>query len=728
MAVKYKIEFESNAHIRYRVDIYDANYSGAPIELIGGATPFTTEEDASDDFFTPIRTSTGTLSIVNGETANGTPIDIMEEVVPINNTAYPMILVKVVNGVDIVEWQGFLSCEAYEQEFTDNVREISINCNSALAAADSIYLEESNAGIKTIRYMIWAILNAIDSKGSTIVNIHYPTNGEELLEKYMDSTVFYDQEEICNENNVTYEPVITSCKEVLAKIATFAGWCVREVGQDIYITRIGDDGLQFTTLAGFLSGALAVQESETPIVLDDDFEWNGDSHSKSVVAGAHSVKVIANLEEYKLGLGLPETPYTNLVEVETETNETEEHEEMIVPLMYYMLYTLDGHQSLTFNTYRYEVRFNPNSRHDQVDTISYDHGAVVTRQQVIDQIVLVMGENSPAYKLFHQSDAQELRAGSFLCKKVFEPYVTGRRWHDVKDALYCAFIPVYSENYFTTITNPAKHKILTMAKSVPFACSTGYLRIYGEGQMIANTVNRGTEVEHMELYFQLKCGNHYWDAEHNTWGSDAKIFPLDIIGGKVLNNWDETLGVEEADGHFIRVDKPIYGKVELSLYDQVGMTSRMGWETRNFLPEMIFEEFGVDYSALINAKNNKRGENSYYRLLSLDFTDYIEINTDFATDMNNIDSPSIIVETSNGSQKTSKILYEDGAMRPEQDLLNRMATHYGAAKRKLTLQVEHPTEPLPLMRVIDTDDRVYIPVAESRDYAADSSELTLLEV
>ena len=73
MAIHWQIRFKSLRTLTdYRVNIYDANYSGNPIQLNGGAEPFTTEEDGSDDMFTPIRKQNGHIRIVdNGKDANG---------------------------------------------------------------------------------------------------------------------------------------------------------------------------------------------------------------------------------------------------------------------------------------------------------------------------------------------------------------------------------------------------------------------------------------------------------------------------------------------------------------------------------------------------------------------------------------------------------------------------------------------------------------------------------
>ena len=67
MAIHWQVKFRSlRANTLYTVSIYDDNYSGStPVQLKGGEHPFTTEEDNDDDFFTPVRTQSGYLRIVD---------------------------------------------------------------------------------------------------------------------------------------------------------------------------------------------------------------------------------------------------------------------------------------------------------------------------------------------------------------------------------------------------------------------------------------------------------------------------------------------------------------------------------------------------------------------------------------------------------------------------------------------------------------------------------------
>ncbi len=50
--------FQSLGGTQYAVNIYEQDYDGSIVQLIGSDKPFVTQEDDDDDVFTPIRTQT----------------------------------------------------------------------------------------------------------------------------------------------------------------------------------------------------------------------------------------------------------------------------------------------------------------------------------------------------------------------------------------------------------------------------------------------------------------------------------------------------------------------------------------------------------------------------------------------------------------------------------------------------------------------------------------------
>ena len=125
-----------------------------------------------------------------------------------------------------------------------------------------------------------------------------------------------------------------------------------------------------------------------------------------------------------------------------------------------------------------------------------------------------------------------------------------------------------------------------------------------------------------------------------------------------------------------------------------------------------------------------RSENKYFRLLGTNFRDEISVDTELASSLNNLPSPSLIMN----SQTTPMTMLNYGSTQspdmrcPEVDLLNRLATYYSAARQRLELEVAHITTPLPMLRLNGIDDgKVYLPLAESRDWRTGVCKLTCFE-
>jgi hypothetical protein len=83
--IRWRVPFASVSGTLYEVEIYDEGWTGSPVVLTAGATPFVTDEDASDDFFAPVRSQTGTLQVCT-QLADGTMLRL-EDILPDNNIA-----------------------------------------------------------------------------------------------------------------------------------------------------------------------------------------------------------------------------------------------------------------------------------------------------------------------------------------------------------------------------------------------------------------------------------------------------------------------------------------------------------------------------------------------------------------------------------------------------------------------------------------------------------------
>jgi hypothetical protein len=85
---------------------------------------------------------------------------------------------------------------------------------------------------------------------------------------------------------------------------------------------------------------------------------------------------------------------------------------------------------------------------------------------------------------------------------------------------------------------------------------------------------------------------------------------------------------------------------------------------------------------------------------------------------------------SDGTTPVKLLTLGAATIRPEVDLLNRLAAYYGAARQRLELEVAHPTAaPLPLLKLNGINDgKVYLPLSESRDWQTDVCKLQCFEM
>ena len=118
MAIHWQIQFVSlRSHTTYVLNIYDASYSGSPVQLKGGSEPFTTEEEADEDMFKPLRTQSGSFRVVDdGKDANGNTLSAansLKAMLPATDTDRPVQLTKKVGNTWVVLWMGYMQAQNF---------------------------------------------------------------------------------------------------------------------------------------------------------------------------------------------------------------------------------------------------------------------------------------------------------------------------------------------------------------------------------------------------------------------------------------------------------------------------------------------------------------------------------------------------------------------------------------------------------------------------------------
>lgn len=729
-AVRWQVPFVSLQGIHYRVDIYDEGYSGDPVQLYAGTTPFVTDEDSSDDYFAAVRAQTGTLEVCTRKPDGG--MITLADLMPETSVARPVRLINVDNS-DAIEWRGFISCEDYNQDYTAIPDNVSIPIKGVISAMADIELGATTSlGLITVRRIISKCLQRLNSESGigNFTYVYVSTSSLNFLTTYMDASILFDMKEVVDESNVYEEMTSSTCLEVLERICTFMGWVCREEDGSIFFQRIGEPYamtrypyVEFTEeLQPVTPGDVIV-----PLMSGDmaALTWMGDGHQDSRSSGAKSVEVVAKMTDYTMQLQIPECPtgdYTAYI-LNRMMNAGAKY-------LTAFLYGATNRQTLELGFYDVQAYWGGST--DQ--TFSNLLLNPTTAQDVSNYSIAIKGNQSLAYD-FNQnhgtSGFYSFVAGAFQSRiSVEDQAVT---LPELGDGLYCALLP-YQE-YVSPQFDFTPYPIATFRSIIKRFLPSGYFRISADYLMIASSLYIRESQSDMGNYtarfqFILQFGSLYWNGA--AWQSTKCAFNINSKADDAFefeDTWTATMDISQVDGYVLPLpsgNSNRYGEVKLSL-----LIPAHDGPTNNCF-EVFFKSLELEYIPSRSIFQNERTENCYYKMLGTNFRDEISVSVDIATDANNNPSPTLLRDSNKNTIKS--IVYANSAsenvrMRPETDLRDRLTAYYGAARQRLELEVAHPTAaPLPLLRLNGINDgKVYLPLSESRDWQTDECKLTCFE-
>ena len=274
MAIHWKIPFKTlHSDTLLTVNVYDSDYSGESVTLKGAAQPFETQEDNSDDMFTPVRKQTGYLRIVDdGFAADGVTAFNWRDFIPTTDTDRPVTLTDA-NGN--VLWQGFMQAQNFGAELFGNrqYRNFPVQCSLSVTQGVDI-----NFGQKQIRNFAYLLMTIIDVIPSPCKPQTFVVQGDAItiLTKMIDWQNFAD---IDNDNQPEAKYKTFDCLEEMCK---FWGWTARTYGRTLYLLCADDQGeADLVTMTYVDLVTLAAGRDITPIYN----EWitvgiNGDFASR----------------------------------------------------------------------------------------------------------------------------------------------------------------------------------------------------------------------------------------------------------------------------------------------------------------------------------------------------------------------------------------------------------------------------------------------------------------
>ena len=202
MAIHWQIQFRSlRANTLYTANVYDAAYSGDPVQLTGAANPFETQEDDSDDLFQAVRTQSGYLRIVDtGKDNAGNAFD-WRTFIPTTDTDRPVTLT---DGSGTVLWMGFMQAQNFGARLYDmpQEREFPLQCPLATLSRLDVDWTAYN-GTKNFAALIDYAFSNIPTIGFEQLFIQGGADARTWLLKVFDWMLFTDTDDDGNQVNST---------------------------------------------------------------------------------------------------------------------------------------------------------------------------------------------------------------------------------------------------------------------------------------------------------------------------------------------------------------------------------------------------------------------------------------------------------------------------------------------------------------------------------------------
>ena len=231
MAKNYTIQFKSlRAGTTYVVNI--GGGTGTPVQLKAGANPFVTQEDDDDDMFTPIRTQSGYLRIVDdGYAADGLTAFNWKDLIPATDISRPVTLTA--NGT--VVWQGFMQAQDFGSVLYGNPQEREFPIQCVLTVTQGTDINYQQTGIQNFAYLLKQIVDAIPSaQRPTDFYIQGGSDAQSWLLKKIDWQNYVSEDA---DGNLTAR---FNCYDCLEDMCAFWGWTARTKGTAMYLTCADD--------------------------------------------------------------------------------------------------------------------------------------------------------------------------------------------------------------------------------------------------------------------------------------------------------------------------------------------------------------------------------------------------------------------------------------------------------------------------------------------------------
>ena len=669
--IHWQIKFRSlRANELYTVSIYDDRYQGDPVQLTPGASPFETEEEKDDFFFTPVRTQSGYLTIVDdGYDNDGNAFD-WTDLIPAHAKDRKVVLT---DSSNVIRWMGYIQPQTFSGKLFNPSQERSFPLICCLGVLASEEIPSTDLGVHTFAYVLDVIL---DKAGVDFGYLNFqgydPLN---WLQKKVDWMNFLDKED-----DGSYVAKY-DCLTLLEEICKFWGWTCRAFEDDLWFVCPDDDletdyvGIEKSDLYDYLeAGQVPPQYQEGTwgsVNTNDDIYASTDNIVEEQM-GIRKATIKADINKQQI---ITEIPYDKIVD----------------------MYRNDVVQTT-------QVDDNYNFRLHGGDTLPDIYNFDDLYMECLDRYTGLPGTGT-----YHWlGSAYFLIVDSYLGNIAYKHNYNWTTNLEITNSLVGSSIE--SEYLFM------------MRSKSPHNYDHGVIAISGD------VGNGGT------LTCRLKVGNKWWNGSAWTTTKSTfdmavgdETAPTSASAGKIICNRQLNGIYNDYDGHGVPVSSGIGGIITFEIvgFEENGTSvPNTGSVNIKSLKIEFVREKSNDYY------NDDRSENTYTALTNKNFSDEVSIDTIFASDDLNAFGLGIIMNYDGTYCDHVAYTYSDGQSqsRPEEHLLSRIINRGKYLKLMERIQVCSNLATITPYKKCSTPNMTGYPFAINRYWKDDITEAYIAQI
>lgn len=700
-----------------------------PKKIRLGATPFVVDCDADENYFKPVRTSTGKLTVIDED---GT---LYDQIMPKDNFSTRVTLFRNYYGFRTF----FVSCETFENPVVSRPHEVTFNLNGFLAMTEFVKADPVYSNTTTLYGLLRSIGKGFNDVGLSSFTSAFQIPNIYNYQNIIDYSWFFETKKYKDVEGDHVDIVGKSLFSIIEAFCKFYGLVAIENNNGcMFVSDLENiNYVEYLVYYGQLPNIHnnGVWVTYNPVQWSD-LVWMGTDHTVNTIRPAKSVSVVSNVEEYNNKVSLPSFASKAYHFGEIESRDAQYQCHSLMSDMKNIGGTLIMGEPRAFVVNMKKSLSSAGSYYISEYTITYN-GPSATGYP-IDSSFLTLGYTgypisknwdriaSNSFKL----NADELKnaqvwCGAFMVRS--EVYESPKKAsYSLTDMLFVSGL-CYSPIHDTTPTFDdwfSKMKAATLRSEKFVKIYNGFINIKASAKII-DYYGNFSDADGVVMNFQLKIGNRYYNG--SGWTEDESFFSVSFADGKIFSNKTSLMQTSEENGFFIEIPANQYqeGIVEFSVSPAFW---KSGSTNDGKLPMCaMFSELSVSFTYKSSDLAFGDKENVFYSMLDAGAKDEIEVENDIASDCYNKAAENIIKKATSFDNAQ---VDDKNNIKPELLLLSRMKEYYSKQRNILSLEVEEDLDKIKsrtFYSVVWKDGKTYFPFGYSIDYKANKVNLKLFE-